>query len=72
MRKEKFLLKYRNYVMFFLLMVAMLTGMGLPIYASENEEIEQLEIEKQQALEMIEELKSSISSVQNESCSYVS
>ena len=66
MRKEKFLLKYRNYVMFFLLMVAMLTGMGLPIYASENEEIEQLEIEKQQALEMIEGLKTSISSVQED------
>ena len=66
MRKEKFLLIYRNYVMFFLLMVTMLTGMGLPIYASENEEIEQLEIEKQQALEMIEGLKTSISSVQED------
>lgn len=66
MRKEKFLLKYRNYVMFFLLMVAMLTGMGLPIYASENEEMKRLETERQQALEMIEGLKSSISSVQED------
>ena len=38
----------------------------IPVYASENEEIEQLEMERQQALEMIEGLKSSISEVQED------
>ena len=47
-------------------MVVMFTGMELPIYASENEEIKQLEIERQQTLEMIEGLKSSINSVQED------
>ena len=66
MKKEQFLLSYRNSVMILLLMVAMFTGMELPIYASENEEIKQLEIERQQTLEMIEGLKSSINSVQED------
>ena len=66
MKKEKFLLSYRNSVLILLLMVAMFTGMELPIYASENEEIKQLEIERQQTLEMIEGLKSSINSVQED------
>ena len=66
MKKEQFLLSYRNSMMILLLMVAMFTGMELPIYASENEEIKQLEIERQQTLEMIEGLKSSINSVQED------
>ena len=66
MKKEQFLLSYRNSMMILLLMVAMFTGMELPIYATENEEIKQLEIERQQTLEMIEGLKSSINSVQED------
>ena len=46
MKKEQFLLSYRNSVMILLLMVAMFTGMELPLYASENEEIKQLEMER--------------------------
>ena len=64
MKKERFLLKIRNFVMILFLIVPMFWGKVLPVYASENEEIKQLEIERQQALEMIEGLKSSISSVQ--------
>ena len=66
MKKEKFLLSYRNSVLILLLMVVMFTGMELPIYASENEEIKQLKIERQQTLEMIEGLKSSINSMQED------
>ena len=66
MKKEQFLLSYRNSVMILLLMVAMFTGMELPIYASENEEMKQLEIERQQTLEMIAGLKSSIDSVKED------
>ena len=66
MKKEQFLLGYRNSVMSLLLMIVMLIGMELPIYASENEEIKQLKIERQQTLEMIEGLKSSINSVQED------
>ena len=66
MKKEQFLLSYRNSVMILLLMAAMFKGMELPIYASENEEMKQLEIERQQTLEMIEGLKSSINSMQED------
>ena len=66
MKKEQFLLSYRNSVLTLLLMVVMFARMELPIYATENEEIEQLEIERQQTLEMIEGLKSSINSVQED------
>ena len=66
MKKEQFLLSYRNSVMILLLMAAMFKGMELPIYASENEEMKQLEIGRQQTLEMIEGLKSSINSVQED------
>ena len=50
MKKEQFLLSYRNSVMILLLMVAMFTGMELPIYASEIEDMKQLEIERKQTL----------------------
>ena len=66
MKKEQFLLSYRNSVLTLVLMVVMFARMELPIYATENEEIEQLEIERQQTLEMIEGLKSSINSVQED------
>lgn len=66
MKKEQFLLSYRNSVLILVLIVAMFARMELPIYAIENEEIKQLEIERQQTLEMIEGLKSSINSVQED------
>lgn len=66
MKKERLLLRYRTLIVFFLLIVTMSRGREVLVYASENEEINQLEIERQQALEMIEGLKSSISSVQED------
>lgn len=66
MEKERFLLKYKKFIAIFPLIVAMVVKMELPIYAFENEEIEQLEKERQQALEMIEGLKTSINSVQKD------
>ncbi|MBR3602816.1 MAG: peptidoglycan DD-metalloendopeptidase family protein [Lachnospiraceae bacterium] len=66
MEKEQFLLKYIKFVIIFPLIVIMIVGMRLSVYASVNEEIEQLEMERQQALEMIEGLKSSISEVQED------
>lgn len=66
MGKEQFLLKHKKFVIIVILIVAVVVGMRLPVYASENEKIEQLEMERQQALEMIEGLKSSISSVQKD------
>ena len=63
MKKEKVLL--RNFIIFFLFATTFL-GVGLPIYGTENEEMKQLEMERQQALELIEGLKSSISSVQED------
>lgn len=66
MGKEQFLLKYKKFAMMLLLIIAMAAGMRLPVYASENEEMKQLEMERQQALEMIEGLKSSISIVQED------
>ena len=64
--KKGHLLKYTNFFVALLLIVIMFSGKGLPVYASENEQIKQLEIERQQALEMIEGLKASISSVQED------
>ena len=50
MGKEQFLLKYRNFVIVLFLIAAMFDGMELPIYASDNEEMKQLEkYEKQLA-----------------------
>ena len=66
MEKEQFLLKYIKFVIIFPLIIIMIVGMRLSVYASVNEEIEQLEMERQQALEMIEGLKSSISEVQED------
>ena len=64
--KKGHLLKYTNFFVALLLIVIMFSGKGLPVYASENEQIKQLETERQQALEMIEGLKASISSVQED------
>lgn len=66
MEKEQILLKYRNFIVILLLGVSVSIALRIPVYASENEEIEQLEMERQQALEMIEGLKNSISSVQKD------
>ena len=66
MEKEQILLKYRNFIVILLLVVSVSITVRIPVYASKNEEIEQLEMERQQALEMIEGLKSSISSVQKD------
>lgn len=66
MEKEQILLKYRNFIVILLLVVSVSIAVRIPVYASENEEIEQLEMERQQALEMIEGLKSSISEVQED------
>ena len=66
MEKEQILLKYRNFIVILLLVVSVSIAVRIPVYASENEEIEQLEMERQRALEMIEGLKSSISSVQKD------
>ena len=66
MEKERFLLKYKKFIAIFSLILAMVGKMEFPIYAFENEEIEQLEKERQQALEMIEGLKTSINSVQKD------
>ena len=66
MEKEQILLKYRNFIVILLLVVSVSIAVRIPVYASENEEIEQLEMERQQALEMIEGLKNSISSVQKD------
>lgn len=63
---EQILLKYRNFIVILLLVVSVSIAVRIPVYASENEEIEQLEMERQRALEMIEGLKSSISSVQKD------
>lgn len=64
MEKEQILLKYIKFVIILFLVVSMSIAVRIPAYASENEEIGQLEMERQQALEMIEGLKTSISSVQ--------
>ena len=66
MEKEQILLKYRNFIVILLLVVSVSIAVRIPVYASENEEIEQLEMERQQALEIIEGLKSSISEVQED------
>lgn len=66
MKKGYFLFKYGKYVVISFMIATMISGKGLPIYASETEEIKQLEAERQQALEMIEGLKSSISTVQKD------
>lgn len=66
MEKEQILLKYRNFIVILLLVVSVSIAVRIPVYASENEEIEQLEMERQRALEMIEGLKSSISEVQED------
>ena len=66
MEKEQILLKYRNFIVILLLVVSVSIAVRIPVYASENEEIEQLEMERQRALEMIEGLKNSISSVQKD------
>lgn len=66
MEKEQILLKYRNFIVILLLVVSVYIAVRIPVYASENEEIGQLEMERQQALEMIEGLKSSISEVQED------
>lgn len=66
MEKEQILLKYRNFIVILRLVVSVYIAVRIPVYTSENEEIEQLEMERQQALEMIEGLKSSISEVQED------
>ena len=55
-----------SFVVILCLLGNIVCGKELPVYASETEEIKQLEAERQQALEMIEELKSSITSVQKD------
>ena len=66
MKKGRFLLKYRKSVIIIFMIVTMISGKILPILALENEEIKQLEMEREQTLEMIEGLKSTINSVQED------
>ena len=66
MKKRYFLIIIESFVVILCLLGNIVCGKELPVYASETEEIKQLEAERQQALEMIEELKSSITSVQKD------
>ena len=66
MKKRYFLIIIESFVIILCLLGNIVCGKELPVYASETEEIKQLEAERQQALEMIEELKSSITSVQKD------
>ena len=66
MKKRHFLIIIESFVVVLCLLGNIVCGKGLPVYASEVEELKQLEDERQQALEMIEELKSSITSVQKD------
>ena len=66
MKKRHFLIIIESFVVILCLLGNIVCGKGLPVYASEVEELKQLEAERQHALEMIEELKSSITSVQKD------
>ena len=66
MKKRHFLIIIESFVVVLCLLGNIICGKELPVYASEVEELKQLEDERQQALEMIEELKSSITSVQKD------
>ena len=66
MKKRYFLIIIESFVIILCLLGNIVCGKELPVYASETEEIKQLEAERQQALEIIEELKSSITSVQKD------
>ncbi|MBR5598311.1 MAG: peptidoglycan DD-metalloendopeptidase family protein [Lachnospiraceae bacterium] len=66
MKKRYFLIIIESIVVILCLLGNIVCGKELPVYASEVEELKQLEDERQQALEMIEELKASITSVQKD------